>query len=149
MIEKLRYQPGLGNLLNATLAEAETYARFAAGVVDSFTEADNGLAILCERIGNYHTTTGNLQKALAFFEQFSALEKELYDADPNNVAFKNGLAISYIKLGLIHGKMKNSAKVLHYYQLSTKLLAQLVRDFPDYVEFKRNLEWVERQLAEK
>ena len=35
----------------------------------------------------------DLEKALKFYEEYNLLEKELYDAYPQNVEFKNNLAI--------------------------------------------------------
>ncbi|MGH7491106.1 MAG: NB-ARC domain-containing protein [bacterium] len=149
LTEKLAYDTGTGHFLNATYAEATAFAHYAESVVAAFTEARNEIAILCERIGSFHTTTGNLDKALGFFEKYLKLKKELYDAYPNNVAFKNGLAISYIKLGSIYEKRENRARGLEYYRQAAELLSQLVQSFPRYVEFKENLSWVQDKLSEK
>ncbi len=149
LTEKLDYEVGTGHFLNATYAEAAAFARYAESVVLAFSEAKNEIAILCDRIGSYHSTTGNLDKAMGFFEECTRLEKELYDAYPNNVSFKNGLAISYEKLGSIHEKKENHAKATEYYELSAALLSQLVKNFPQYVEFKKNFDWVQDKLAGK
>jgi len=86
---------------------------------------------------------------LGFYENDLKLTKELYQAYPNNVSFKNGLAISYIKLGFIHEQIGNKTKTKEFYLLSKKLLTQLVNRFPRYVEFKKNLDWVEKKLANR
>jgi tetratricopeptide (TPR) repeat protein len=48
----------------------------------------NGLAISYSKLGETHTSLGNLEQALKFFEDFSKLFKELYEAYPQNVSFK-------------------------------------------------------------
>ena len=48
----------------------------------------------------------NLEKALSYYEQCNQLEKELYEAYPQNVSFKNGLAISYSQLGRFYRDQK-------------------------------------------
>ena len=149
LTEKLEYEPGTGHFLNATYDAAAVFARYAASVVAAFSEAKDEIAILCERIGSYHSTTGNLEQALRFFEERSKLGKELYDAYPTNVSFKNGLAISFIKLGSLHEKRENHARANEYYSQSAGLLSQLVQSFPKYVEFKKNLAWVQNKLSEK
>jgi hypothetical protein len=154
LIEKLEYEPGTGHFVNVTYEVAALYARYAESAVNYVAEARDEVAILMERIGGYHTTTGNLDKALEFFEEYTRLEKELYEAYPNNVSFKNGLAISYAKLGETHTELGNldkasNKKAKEYYQLSKNLWTQLVNEFPQNAEFKSNLEWVERKLSEK
>jgi len=84
---------------------------------------------------------GNLEKALTFFEKFKDLEKELYEAYPNNVEFKNGLAISYCKLA-----QTDKTKSRFYFQKAEKLWEELVRDAPQYVQFQRFLVQVRKDL---
>lgn len=148
LIEKLVYEPGTGHFLKATYEEASELARYAESVVQAFPAAEDSIAILCERIGSYHSTTGNLDKALGFYEKDLQLTKELYEANPNNVSFKNGLAISYEKLGSTHTSLGNLDKALECYVLSKELLTQLVNSCPQYVQFKENLDWVESKLSE-
>lgn len=133
--------------MNATYAEAAVFARYAESVVAAFSEAKDELATLCERIGRYHTTTGNLNRALEIYEEFTRLQKELYAAYPNNVSFKNGLAISYVKLGEINEKIEKKAEATAYYQQAAALWSQLVQSAPQYVEFKKNFQWVQNKLA--
>lgn len=149
LIEKLLYEPGTGHLLNATYEEAAVFARYAESVVRSFSVAEDSVAILCERIGSYYRTTGNLDKALGFFEEETDLFKELYEAYPTNVSFKNGLALSYLWLGWVYEKAENKKKAKECYVLSKELLTPLVKSFPAYVEFKKNLDWVENKISEQ
>jgi tetratricopeptide (TPR) repeat protein len=123
--------------------------QYAESVVAALGEANNEISVLCDRIGSYHKTIGNLDKALGFFEERSRLGKELYDAYPNNVSFENGLAISFIRLGSIHEKKAPHTRAIEYYKLSAELLSQPVQSFPHYVDFKKNLTWVQNKLSEK
>ncbi|WP_170110589.1 NB-ARC domain-containing protein, partial [Flavilitoribacter nigricans] len=93
--EKLDYQAGIGHFINATYEEASLFAWYAENLIDCLNQIEYSLGLLCERVGSYHSTTGNLDKALTFFEEYSRFNTELYEAYPQNVSFKNGLAISY------------------------------------------------------
>ncbi|MGH7597030.1 MAG: tetratricopeptide repeat protein [bacterium] len=139
MNEKLQYELGTGHFLNSTYAEAAVFARYAETVVAAFSEAKNEIAILCDRIGSYHKTTGNLDKALGFFEEYKRLKKELYDADPNNVPFKNGLAISYEKLGDTHTALGNLDQALRFFEDENDLFKKLYGAYPNNVAFKNGL----------
>ncbi|NUO00817.1 MAG: NB-ARC domain-containing protein, partial [Saprospiraceae bacterium] len=93
---------------------------------------------------------GNLEQALTFFEQYNQLEKELYEAYPQNVGFKNGLALSHQWLGWFYeDKLQNMDKAKEHYRQSKVLLAELVGNFPNYVMFKKNLDWVEGRHSGK
>jgi len=109
----------------------------------------NNLAISYEKLGNTQTALGNLDKALAYYEDDLQLTKELYAAYPNNVSFKNGLAISYAKLGEFSGDQRhdnNQAK--QYFQQAESLWVALVRDAPQVVAFQQFLTQVRRDLSE-
>lgn len=147
LMEKLRYQPGIGHLLSSSYAEAAQWTRYGASVVQHLTKADNDLAILCERMGNYHQATGNLDQALCYFEERSRLGKELYDAYPDHVEFKNGLAISYAKLGQFYQQKNQQEKARFHFQAAEKLWAELVAAFPAFMEFQENLKEAKEDLA--
>jgi len=139
LIKKLDYEPGTGHFLNVTYEVATLYARFAESAINYIVEVRNELAILVERIGSYHKTTGNLDQALEFFEECNRLEKELYEAYPNNVDFKNGLAISYSKIGATHTALGNLDKASEFFEESSKLTKELYDAFSNNVDFKNGL----------
>jgi tetratricopeptide (TPR) repeat protein/type II secretory pathway predicted ATPase ExeA len=156
LIDKLDYE---GNhLMGSSYQDAEHYARYAESMARYFmsnsyptdnanpTNTDNTLnpnynqiAILCERIGNYHTAIGNLDKALSYFDDAVQLFNELYQSYPTNVGFKNGLAISYSKLGETHSSLGNLDKALSYFEDSNKLMNELYQSYPTNVGFKNGL----------
>jgi tetratricopeptide (TPR) repeat protein len=140
LIEKLRYEGGTGHFLNATYDEALLFARYAEAVSDAFLEQpDSGLSILGERIGNYHITTGNIERGLFFFEKIIQNYEALLAAEPNNPDFKNGLAISYEKLGDTHTALGNLDKALTYFEDETTLFEELYASYPQNVGFKNGL----------
>ena len=139
LIEQLLYEPGTGHFVNVTYEVAALYARYAESVVNHIVEARNELAILMERTGSYHKTTGNLDQALEFFEESSRLGKELYEAYPNNVEFKNGLAISYSKLGATHTALGTLDQALEFFEEYNRLEKELYEAYPNNVEFKNGL----------
>jgi len=84
-------------------------------------------------------TTGNLDKALAFFEERSRLGKELYEDYPQNVSFKNGLAISYANLGIFNrDKRGDKTAARSYFEQAKALWEELVKRYPAYAEFQKN-----------
>ena len=100
----------------------------------------NGFAISYQCLGDTHTTLGNLDMALHFYEDYYKLKKKLYDAYPNNVDFKNGLAVSYYKLGVFsRDKLKDKTKAKVYFKQAEALWLELVRDAPQYVQFQKYL----------
>jgi tetratricopeptide (TPR) repeat protein len=102
-------------------------------------EFKNGLAISYEKLGNKHTSLGNMDKALGFYEERNRLGKELCTAYPTNVEFKNGLAISYEKLGSTHTSLGNMDKALGFYEESNRLGKELYTSYLANVEFKNGL----------
>jgi tetratricopeptide (TPR) repeat protein len=113
-------------------------------------EFKNGLAISYSKLGETHTSLGNLDKALELYNDEVKLFEELYAANPNNVAFKNGLAISYYQLGRFYQDKKHDKKQARiYFEECQTLWTELATSFPSYVEFQKNLEWVQDRLSEQ
>ncbi len=111
-------------------------------------EFKNNLAISYEKLGQTHSSLGNLEEALQFFEKDLQLTKELYEAYPNNVEFKNGLAISYVKLATIYLNKNSGISITKdYLKQAETLFAELVRDAPGYVQFQQTLSIVRKVLA--
>ena len=139
LIEKLFYEGGTGHFLNATYVEAQLYARFAEAVLSVFDKPDLDFSILSERIGNFHQTTGNIEKALLYFDKGIENDNALYEEEPKNADYKNNLAISYEKLGATHSAFGNLEKALKYFENYNKLEKELHEAFPENVEFKNSL----------
>ncbi|MCX7094094.1 MAG: NB-ARC domain-containing protein [Methylobacter sp.] len=139
LIEQLEYEPGTGHFINADYQQAALFARHAESVVCHIVEPTENLAVLYERLGSYHRTTGNLDRALGFFEDETELFKALYEAYPDNVSFKNGLAISYEKQGDMHVALGHLDRALGFYEDETELFKALYEAYPDNVPFKNSL----------
>jgi tetratricopeptide (TPR) repeat protein len=147
LIEKLDYHASIGALVHCTYDTGLTFILYAEMVCKHLHQARYIITGLNERIGNFHNTFGNLEKSLKYFDDYNRLTKELYDSDPNNVAFKNGLAISYINLGVFYQDSKTVKKnAQKYFQKAKDLWEDLVNKFPNYVEFQKNLKWVNKTL---
>ena len=97
------------------------------------------LATSYEKLGETHSALGNLDRALAYFEKYNQLEKELYDSYPQNISFKNGLAISYSKLGSTHSALGNLDRALTYFEQYNQLEKELYDSYPQNVSFKNGL----------
>ncbi|MCI4668449.1 MAG: hypothetical protein MRZ79_09935, partial [Bacteroidia bacterium] len=99
----------------------------------------NGLAISFSKLGQTHTSLGNLDSALIFFNQSSLLVAQLFEAYPNNVEFKNNLAISYEKLGQTHTSLGNLDSALIFFNERSRLGKELFEAYPNNVKFKNGL----------
>ena len=139
LIEKLAYQPGIGHFLNASYQEAALYSRYAVAVKTCCQETDYKLSLLCDRIGNYHQTTGNLDQALMFYKEYHRLAKELLDAYPDNADFKNSWAIACERVGTTHTALGHLDQALGFYKQSHCLANELYDAYPDNVRFKNGL----------
>lgn len=153
LVDKLKYEGAIGHLLNVTYTEAILWARWAAALVAAPLGADDSIGLLCERLGTYHQTTGNLSQALTFFEKYNALTKELHRAYPKNLDFKNLLAISYSKLGSMHTALGNLPQALTFFEQYTSIAKELHTAYPENVSFKNGLalsyQWLGRFLEQK
>ncbi len=94
---------------------------------------------MCERIGNYHTVIGNLDRAIHFFEKYRTISTELCRLQPDDEYNKNGLAISYQYLGKMHRSLGNLDKALGFFEKQNKLVEDLYADYPNNVGFKNGL----------
>jgi tetratricopeptide (TPR) repeat protein len=139
LIDKLDYEGDIGHFLNTTYNEAILYTHYAESILRIIRKTDEHLARLAERIGNFRKTTGNLDKALIYFELFTRLIKELHEADPQNLSFKNDLAVSYSKLGETHSDLGNLNKALTFFDERSRLGKELYEAYPQNVSFKNGL----------
>ncbi|MDZ4151907.1 NB-ARC domain-containing protein [Methylicorpusculum sp.] len=140
LIEKLAYQPGIGHLLNASYAEGALYSRYGEAVLRCFHAVDSELGLLCDRIGYYHKTTGNLELALTYFQQDYRLATALYADYPNDEFYKNYLALTCERLGSTTHALGQLETAQDWYQQSYRLEQELFAAFPGNVDFKNNLD---------
>ncbi|MFN8347075.1 MAG: tetratricopeptide repeat protein [Spirosomataceae bacterium] len=139
LIDKLDYEPGVGTLRNAAYAEGLLWVRYAESAVSNLEDIQYNLAWLCERVGNFHTTHGNIEKGIIYSEKCILIFEKLTAHYPENEDFKNGLAISYEKLGDLQQALGNLDKALTYFEDETVLFEELYRDYPNQVGFKNGL----------
>jgi tetratricopeptide (TPR) repeat protein len=123
--------------INDTLSAI--FSRYAETVVAAFDAPNYNAALLCERIGTYYTTIGNLDSAIAFYEKCRAVSQELCVLQPDNEYNKNELAISYQFLGNTHTSLGNLDKALGFYEEYNHLAAALYAANQNNVEFKNGL----------
>ena len=96
------------------------------------------MAISYAKLGQTNADLGNLQQALTFFEQYNLLEKELYEAFPNNVSFKNGLAISYSKLGMVNLTLQRDGAAMTHFENYWLISQELYTSSPQQINFGAN-----------
>jgi NB-ARC domain len=95
LIDKLDYETGVGTLINATYSEGVIYARIAESVINNVENVEYNLAWLCERMGNFYRTHGNVEKGMSYAEKDTSISEKLVEQYPENNDYKNLLAISY------------------------------------------------------
>jgi len=135
----LDYETGTGHLINASYEQGGIFTRYGERVIQYLTEPQHGIGGLASRLGSFYNTTGNLIKALEYFEVYGKTSKELHEAHFENVDFKHGLAVSYEKMGETHQALGDLDKALEYFQDETKLFEELHEAHPDNVDFKNGL----------
>jgi tetratricopeptide (TPR) repeat protein len=124
------------------------FSRYAETVVAAFDSPNYNAVLLCERIGTYYTTIGNLDSAIAFYEKDRAISQELCVLQPDNENNKDGLAISYQYLGKTHTSLGNLDKALELYEEYNRLKKELYAANPNNVEFKNGLAISYEKLGE-
>jgi tetratricopeptide (TPR) repeat protein len=122
------------NFLRSTL-----YARYAETTFALLDKPDYDLAVLHDYLGNFHTVTGDLDKALLTFVQMERLFVTLLGSDQENWYFKYGLAVSFSKLGQAHADLGNLDQALRYFEQSYQLDKELNNTYPNNVYHKNNL----------
>jgi tetratricopeptide (TPR) repeat protein len=115
------------------------FSRYAETVVAAFDAPKYNAIVLCQRIGTYYTTIGNLDRAIAFYEKSRAISQELCVLQPDNEHNKNVLAISYQYLGNTHTSLGNLDKALGFYEEQNKLSKELYAANPNNEAFKNGL----------
>ena len=149
LIEKLDYEGT--HITGASYYDAVMYTRFAEAIVAIFESTpDARLGILCERIGSYHSITGDLVQSL-IFERYTAIVRKPLNTALEDSGLKNGLAISYSKLGDTHTALGNLEQALTFFEDETKLFEELYAAYPQNVSFKtdwrfRTRNWAQRTL---
>ena len=145
---QLDYEPGTGHLLNSSYAEARLYARYAEILLKQLAAADNDLYILLDRLGRYHTTTGNLPLALQCYQAANQRILGLCQAHPDDTDYKRNLAVAYERLGETYTAMGELAKALGFYEDETKMLKELFDAHPENIGFKNGLAIAYEKLGE-
>jgi tetratricopeptide (TPR) repeat protein len=139
LIQTLKNELHPDNIHEDNYKMSTVFARFAETVVSAFETPQYNAALLCELIGTYYRTVGNLDRAIAFYEKCSTISKELCVLQPDNEYNINGLAISYEKLGETHTALGNLSSALNFFEQCNQLETVLHEAFPQNMEFKKNL----------
>jgi tetratricopeptide (TPR) repeat protein len=139
LIDKLKYGFGVGTLINTTYQESVMYARFADSVMNNVEAIEYNLSWLCERMGNFYKTHGNIEKGITYAKKDISISEKLVEQYPDDKDYKNKLAISYSKLGELQQSLGNLDKALEYFEQYNQLKNELYQDYPNQVDFKNGL----------
>ncbi|MEL6944891.1 MAG: tetratricopeptide repeat protein, partial [Bacteroidota bacterium] len=123
--ELLLFDANTGNLENISFKAAILLVYYAENIINSIPAKDDNISMLCERVGKYFETTGDLMNALTYFEHSAELDAISLESDPSNPTFKNYLAISLSRLGSTHSYLGNLEKALEYFEKYTRLEKEL------------------------
>jgi len=135
LIKKLGHEHHKKDFAQITYNETIPYSHYAEHLLLHIKEVNEKVAHLAERTGNFHTTTGNLEKTLFFYEKYHDLSQELYDADPQNIDLKTGLALSYRKLGNIYNKLGELKETLKNYEKYNEFSKEIYDTNPQDIRF--------------
>ncbi|MBT9099009.1 tetratricopeptide repeat protein [Methylovulum psychrotolerans] len=138
LIGRLAHDTNTGDLLNTHYEKAVDYCRYAEAVTDRLL-GNHTIGLLDTRIGRYHLTTGNLDKALKHFTKVHDLMAILYQREPDDIDVKRDLAISCQYLGNIHTKLGNIELALGWYEEHYDLVQKLHAAASDNSDFKNGL----------
>ena len=78
---------------------------------------------------------GNIEEALKYFENYLALTKELYEANPHSITLFEGLAISYYKLAMICKTQNDDEKGKSYFEEWKKMISYLAENIPQVPKY--------------
>ncbi|MEN0049172.1 MAG: tetratricopeptide repeat protein [Bacteroidota bacterium] len=137
--ELLEFDFSTGNLLNVSFNKAVLLVYYSENIISSIAYKNNDIARLCERVGKYFETTGDLVNALKYFEEFSNLEQDFLAQNPDSKYYKNTLAISYERLGQTYSSLGEVEQALKYFGLSNSINEELHKHYPQDVGLKNNL----------
>ncbi|POZ52019.1 tetratricopeptide repeat protein [Methylovulum psychrotolerans] len=138
LIDKLAHEANSGHLLNASYADAAAYCRHAETVAAGLP-GDDKLAVLHGRIGRYHLTTGNPDKALRAFTDYHTIMAALHQREPDNLDVKNNLAVACQFLGITHTTLGDLQQALRWYEEFQRLKQELHAAAPGHLDFKNGL----------
>ncbi len=139
LINKLDYEGDIRHFINSGYNEAQIYAEWSESLLIVLDRADYFLNGLRERTGSFYIGTGNFQKGLNYYEQYSKNEKKCFELSPQKKELKNNLAISYGNLGDIYTKSGNFQKALSFFELCFEIVKELHEEYPNNTIFKHTL----------
>jgi tetratricopeptide (TPR) repeat protein len=135
LIEMLVYEPNTGHLLNTDYQQGVLIARYAENVVKYLDASGYRKVILFETIGSFYSTTGNLRKALVYFEEYRQLREHQYEVNRHEFNSKYGLTVSYLKLGDTNRLLGNLENSLIYYVKRLQVLIRFCESNPEDPRF--------------
>ena len=147
LINILNHEPGVGHI-DGNFDEIKSNVRYAETFVHNLKVLNYEKALLYERLGNFYSSYGDLDKSLEFFEERSRLGKELHERDLTNIKYINGLAISYERLGSVYTALGNLDIALQYFEERLRLGKELYEDNPSHIGFKNGLAISYEKLGE-
>ncbi len=144
--DKLNWQNNSSNYHQDNYKLTTLYSHYAKSIANLYLGIVHGkdftimhnIGVLCERIGYFYATTGNLNKALNFYEQQNEISKQLVTQSPRNLEYKNSLAISYSFLGNTSLNLGNLNKALNNYEKLNQLSKELYEENSKNYKFKND-----------
>jgi tetratricopeptide (TPR) repeat protein len=117
------------------------YHTWVAKLVRVFfaNDLDYDMVLLCRRIGDYATMTGDLDTALTHFVEQKSLAEELVLNYPDDSSYKYERAIACQRLGSTHKALGNLPKALTFFENASSMTKELNESYPENVEFKNVL----------
>jgi len=137
--ELLLFEANTGNLVNVSFEAAILFVHYSENIINSVHNKNNDIARLCDLIGKYFETTGNLMSALRYFREYNELKQYFVKQDIKNEYYQYSLAISLSRLGEIYSSLGELDEALKFFKQYNFTIDQLHKSNPENAEFKNSL----------
>jgi tetratricopeptide (TPR) repeat protein len=146
--KKLKFEPSTGHLINADYQMGRICSRYAESVIMCFSNKLMVTSILLDHIGNFYSTTGNLEKALTCFENGLDISEKLFYLSRKNNESKYGLVVSHSRLGYIYRELGKIDKALFLIKKAIALLEEIYKDNQGNIELEYSLAALRCELGD-
>jgi eukaryotic-like serine/threonine-protein kinase len=101
----------------------------------------NLLALTLSNIGNIHKQSGEIEKALPFFDESIKYRSELADQHPSVTKYRAKLAVSYKEIAELEHDAHQDDKAIGSIKKAIAVYTDLVHSQPETVGFQNDLAW--------
>ena len=139
LVENLKYDTISYQCINVGHVEAILLVQYGISVIKTFQKASMPLVLLCDEIGVFYKTTGDIKQALVHFKECNRLLTELITIETESIDIKKQLGKSFFRLGDVTRDCGNLEQALEYYEQGNQIAKDLWEGDSSNVELKTDL----------